>query len=621
MSHKQPPDASDTLPFTVDDWLAAGLADILALHRDTPAYALSKPLFDAARSAEENGQARTAAALAFLGQVASMRLTPSNRSAPLSPVFVAANGDTSMRPDAIAPPQITALSQLVQHITHDAFRALVADLMVLRLRGDRRAFVTAAIEGYLAMPINSSDWPIEGSPRWHRALQLALQFAGAVGNRVEEIEQALLDAVRRARYAERAEALWYLRILEAERLLDHAADISAQLRDMADERHAAARYDDAETLYACAATWFGYAKDQANAAAMLVARARSLIHRADLVQSPMVQQGLYDDAVRHYRAVPSTWRNAHGVDQAIEDARRKLEAAGRRALGVFKSIKMPSVNVTDLVKLAREQVADLEPLPALIAFCSLDDIPRRADYVAQAERQLEGGIIGNLFGIEYLGEDGHVVATIPPLTGDPDKDAPAIEAKAWQQYVQHASLMGASAFNHALAQLQIDQTYSVADFQLIARDCPLVPIEHADDVGWALYAGYRRDLATALHILVPKFEHMVRIVLKDAGALTTIQNPDGTTMEVGLSNLVTKPEMVEEFGEDLTFAVRALMCEQVGPNFRNVIAHGLITHAQCHSAPGLYTWWLILRVITEQWYARGVGGDTPPDQAPTGDCD
>lgn len=452
-------------------------------------------------------------------------------------------------------------------------------------------------------------------------MQLALQFKGAVGNRVEEIEQALLDAARRARHAERAEALWYLRILEDERLLGHAGEIAAQLRDMANERHAAARYDDAETLYACAATWFGYAKDQANVTAMLVARARSLVQRADQVQSPLVQQGLYDDAVRHYRDVPSAWRDAHGVDQAIEDARRKLEAAGRRALGVFKSIKMPAVNVTDLVKLAREQVAGLEPLPALIVFCSLDDIPRRADYVAQAERQLQGGIIGNLFGIEHLSEDGHVVATIPPLTGDPEKDALAIEAKAWQLYVERAAMMAASAFNHALAQLHIDQTYSVADFQLIARDCPLVPIEHTDDVGRALYAGYRRDLVTALHILVPKFEHIVRTVLKNAGALTTTQSADGTTMEVGLSSLVTKPEMTEAFGEDLTFAIRALMCEQVGPNFRNIIAHGLATHAQCHSAQGLYTWWLILRIITEQWYARGVDDGVPPDHAPVDECD
>lgn len=602
MTTEETAGAGEAAPFTADECLAAGMTDILAAHLQAPAYTLPSPFFAAAQSARDSGQERSAAALHFLGQVASMRLTPGDRTCPLSPVFVAANGDTSMQPDAIAPTQVAALRHLVPHIQHDAFRALVADLMVLKLRGDRRAFVTAAIDGYLAIPLDSPDWLVEGNARWHRALQLALQFAGAVGNRVEEIELALFDAARRARHAERAEALWYLRILEAERLLGHATEISAKLRDMADERHAAGRYDEAETLYACASTWFGYAKDHANAAAMLVARARSLVHRADQVRLPVVQQGLYDDAVRHYRAVPSAWRDAHGVDQAIDDLRRKLEAAGRRALGAFKPIKLPPVDVTDLVRLAREQVAGLPPLPALIAFCSLDDLPRRAEYIDQAERRLNEGVFGSLFGDAQMSEEGHVVANTPPLNGDPEKDVAAIEAKAWRLYVQRAAFTAASMLTHALAQLHIDQTYSVADFQLIGRDCPFVPVVHAEEVGWALYAGYRRDLVTALHVLVPKFEHMVRTMLKDAGTLTTIQNPDGTTMEIGLSNLVTKPEMVKVFGEDLTFAIRALMCEQVGPNFRNLIAHGLVTRAKCHSASGLYAWWLILRLIAHWWY-------------------
>jgi hypothetical protein len=121
-------------------------------------------------------------------------------------------------------------------------------------------------------------------------------------------------------------------------------------------------------------------------------------------------------------------------------------------------------------------------------------------------------------------------------------------------------------------------------------------------------------LTTALHLLVPQFENIVRAVLKSAGAITARTDTQGITMEVGLSTLIDDAKMVDTFGEDLTFGIRALMCSQVGPNYRNDIAHGLADSDSCNTLAGLYTWWFILKLVFTQWYeaAQPTAHGNPP---------
>lgn len=57
--------------------------------------------------------------------------------------------------------------------------------------------------------------------------------------------------------------------------------------------------------------------------------------------------------------------------------------------------------------------------------------------------------------------------------------------------------------------------------------------------------------------------------------------------------------MAGEFGDGLTLAVHAVMCDWAGPNLRNDVAHGLANEEACESAHALYAWWLILQLVTE----------------------
>ncbi|WP_410594063.1 DUF4209 domain-containing protein, partial [Bacillus sp. SIMBA_074] len=72
---------------------------------------------------------------------------------------------------------------------------------------------------------------------------------------------------------------------------------------------------------------------------------------------------------------------------------------------------------------------------------------------------------------------------------------------------------------------------------------------------------------------------------------------EGTENEVGLSALMENERVVDIFGEDVAFELRALLCGPIGPNLRNEVAHGLIGDSVFSSSAAVYLWWLTLKLV------------------------
>ena len=138
--------------------------------------------------------------------------------------------------------------------------------------------------------------------------------------------------------------------------------------------------------------------------------------------------------------------------------------------------------------------------------------------------------------------------------------------------------------------------------QLRVGEVPIVPKGRTGLFGKALFAGFDRDFITALHILIPQIEHLVRVHLKQAGAKTTNLDKDGIENENGMSALMELPEAERVFGKDLAFELKTLFCDAFGPNLRNELAHGLLDEDAFHSPYAIYAWWLGLRLIFNTWW-------------------
>lgn len=584
---------------TLADFEAAKFLEILAKHPEARLFVLFRAFSDAAESAQAEGQDGAARALVLLARICYMMLQPADKISPFGPVQNFADGSSAPAPNHFTNADIDVLAQLADRIGHTELRARVADLVWLRAKRHGRRMVDLAIDAYLALPIARESWLTQGLPRWHRALQLTLSVGDRA--RVKAIVDALAGAFRAAGDSLAHPALAYLRPLEAESLTrDHAKDVAEQLARAGAARMTDKRYEDAEAPLDRAAAWFKWAgpKFADRLADVQVQRGMAIEAHADAHGTAIVRQALYIDAIRHLREVNGVFREVLAVDDTIARVRKKLGEGGRLALTEMKTVRTASADVGELTRAAVAAVKDKSPIEALLALCGIDDFPKKDDYLAEAKAKLASSPLLAILGTGTLAGDGRVVATSP--------NGPELPDKAAELYRQHAGMVAVAEISPTLDQINLEHAITLEDFQAIARQCPVVPIGREATIGSGLYAGYRRDMVTAMHILMPQFEQLVRVQLKGAGCLTTTHDASGTDMEVGLSTLIERPEMVNVFGEDLKFAIHALMCDQTGPNLRNDVAHGLADDERMQSALGLYTWWLVLRIVVEQWWhARG----------------
>jgi len=149
----------------------------------------------------------------------------------------------------------------------------------------------------------------------------------------------------------------------------------------------------------------------------------------------------------------------------------------------------------------------------------------------------------------------------------------------------------------ALEVLWMEHRLQEPDFLTLASQSPIVPKDRVRLFGKALFAGYDGDFATALHLLVPQIEQLVRHHLKCSGARTTTLDLNGLENELGLRALMDLRETEKVFGPDLSFEIRALFCDPAGANLRNQIAHGLLDDDACQSVYSIYAWWFGLKLV------------------------
>lgn len=595
-----PVDISTTLP-------APTLADLQRCEADEllakPAPATSyhdtyARLLVGLESALADGDAPRAAALRLLVQIASMILVPEERASPFKPMLATSTGRSAI-PEDLTQADVDLLADLAATVQHHLLRARIADLVWFKVRSKGVRFAHMAVEAYREPPIDSDEWDYEVLNCRQRAIQVAASTGKGGGALIEEIAAELLAAFWQAIDAdEQGAALRYLRPLQAEGLAKNEAKrIASALEEIA--RRQLRDGDPFSTLQfaECAQLWFSRARDDERRAAAQILVAESWIAQGDKDGSGISRQHCYAKAIDAYQRVSARYREQYGSATAIAELRARLPAAGMDMLAQMRTFSR-SFDISDLVAEAVAKVQGLSPSEALFAFGQIAPLPTLNALREEANIPLSG--ISALFASTNVDEDGRVIAHVDGVD-DAESRERRLGAEMITACVRRADISARALIDPALDVIRQQCNLGPYDFFEIARLSTLVPGDRADLVAKGLYAGYCRDFVQALHILLPQFEHMVRIVLKDAGALTTSRQ-DGIEMELGLSSLVELPEMKQRFGEPLTFTIRSLMCKPIGPNLRNKIAHGLAGANLCNSGYGVYTWWLILALVLQGFH-------------------
>ena len=342
---------------------------------------------------------------------------------------------------------------------------------------------------------------------------------------------------------------------------------------------------------------------------MIVAEAEAFVNDANSRVSSVnpshgVAASFLEDAIQVYRRVPRAQRDRLQVDERIKELRLLLNDYGQRAHDEMATISSPPIDLSESVEQARNAVSGKPPHEALLAFANLHGV---------SAKKLRESAIESLSRFPFLASiskkvsshDGRVISRIPGIKGTTPSEEDEEAIRAVMNRPHYSTLVDAAVnalILPALEVLTLEHRLRTADFIELARRSPIVPIGREILFGKALAEGFNRDFATSIHLLAPQIEHVVRFHLKSAGVPTAHLDQNGIENENGLSALIELPECSTLFGDDSTYEIRALFCDQVGPNLRNNVAHGLLNDREVQSVDAVYAWWLGLKLVFNHFW-------------------
>ncbi len=572
---------------------------------------LSEALHKCATIAASEDREAHAKVLRLLGEACSMMLSPDKSNEPFEPL-VRIGGGRSIMPDDFTDSEIDFFTHIVDSIDKPTLKGRLADLVWLLRQPRDVKFALDAIDSYTQIPLDVDNWFGDGEQCWKRAIGLCRMIGPTGADHLDRIETSMIEALDSATPEDKffghglADTLWSEGLGRS-----NSADIAAKLGTLAKGFDSIGDFHASGRFYNAAARWFRSSGDDDKAIDVTVAEAEAFVSDATArmsSDSPShgVAASFVEDAIQVYRTVPRDQRDRHHVDQRIQELRLRLSEHGERAQEEMVTVRGDEIDVGDTIQKARDTVRGKPVHEALKAFVDLHRISVRELREAAIKNLSHTPFLASIPKV-YSSRDGRVIARTPGISGAVPSVDDEVEILGQMNRVEYPTRVGIIVQAMILPSLDVltmEHRVRTIDLINLARLSPIVPLGREVLFGRALAYGFNRDFATAIHLLAPQIEHMVRVPLKIAGVSTSHLDQHGIETENGLSTLIDLPQTKARFGEDVTYEIKALFCDQMGPNLRNTIAHGLLDDQQANSAEAVYAWWLGLQLVfNTYWYS------------------
>lgn len=570
---------------------AAHHPDLQAAFADDNAGTLviGSPLRAIADDADADDDVRYVAGL--LATVAWFMPNGDNWTNPYGP-FATFGDQRSAIPADFAEADIAVLAEIAELITSLVLRSRVLD--VVAIVGDSALRPTRHVAQLQALADHgvTSEAMTHAAEQWERGLAVGLRFRGVASAQLDEIVRQLVEAATVSPDGELA--VRAARLLGDQRLgLQHAAAIAAHLAEHAGDIESIA----AQHTLEVAAEWYRRAGEPEAAEDATYAIVQRLITESDTSEEFRASIHL-EMALKILRTLPRTARERLGVANLPNELARRIRESGAAAIGQMKVFTAESSDLGDHVTELLVAIRSDDPVESVRRFADVQSFASLSAARTEAEQRERQFPLSSILGRRTLSSDGRTVYR-SPTSGD--ATIYGEKASIWEGLIQHyqlrINLLGGIVLPRAWKQLSTDHRLHIGDFQALAAGSSIVPSTHEGVFARGLHYGYSGDFGAAVHLLVPAIEALVRLHLANAGERTSVISADGNENEIGLSALMENERVVDIFGEDVAFELRALLCGPIGPNLRNEVAHGLIGDAAFSSGVSVYLWWLTLKLV------------------------
>lgn len=387
---------------------------------------------------------------------------------------------------------------------------------------------------------------------------------------------------------------WGLDELSAQR--SFAPEVAAKLEHLGAALKQSKDWHQSQFLYEHAEKWYRIARNDAKEQEMRREVAEAIVHEAELNNCIFAAEGI-QKALSIYLKLVITPKNAKEINNRIAELRDKMRAL--RQMLPSQMVHFESkIDASKIVQHVRDAISNKQPLDALRILANFAVPPKVSDLVENWQSGIFKSPFSLLFGGSHYDENFRKIHISPGqrLTEEFGLDNPKVQDSMLFQYSQWAQLTALAGVVPSLEVLYVEHRFTEDDFLEFTRLSPIIPVDRHVIFAKGLFAGYKSDFCTAMHILAPQVENMVREFIREY-VETRHTDENGIEDEKALTSLLEKPEATEIMGEDLVYSLKAIFCLKSGANIRNKIAHGLIDYDESQSASYIYAWWFIFRLV------------------------
>lgn len=283
----------------------------------------------------------------------------------------------------------------------------------------------------------------------------------------------------------------------------------------------------------------------------------------------------------------------------------KADAAHKRLVEIQKEI--PKIMVPFSVELDIKGVIDnlkanMEGLSfeeCVIRLTQMFVFEKQEDIKKRVIEEFKDNPISHLFGKSLINAQGQTVLALHPLDiHDPEKDPKLMELHMYQNALEKQKVAGDIWVKNALIIIRDKFVIDKSMVEFLVKDNPIIPDGRERIFQSGLYMFLNGDYYEALHILAPQVENLFRNIAREVGGLTVTLEKDGSSMEKVLSSILSLPELVDCYDNDILFTFRGLLNEQAGANIRNEIAHGIISESACSTGACLYFGMAVIKLLS-----------------------
>lgn len=532
--------------------------------------------------------------LFLLAKICSPILNLESRNDPFQPVITWGN-ERSFLPIDLNDEEMLCLSGIVDEDLPPILKARIADILWVYSKPKNKKYSEIAIENYISMNVCNEFFEPDIYVFWERTVMLAKQTKNS--SLIEKIKSKFLEEI------ENPSTNWdfHLRkivqifmITELDKSLYHG--FAEKLLEKQQQFNHEQQFDIAEKYLSLAAELFQKINDLPRRYECIFLLVKATENYGDYRKNDSIVSAnyFYKLALQRYREIPHSYRKnlQENYQHLIQE---KITQSGLLIKDALQLFSIPGIDISELQKQAINYVKNKQT-----AFESLLYFSVVSSCCFAKVWEITEKIIDNSFFLHFGGEisispDGRKVSSISSLDyGNREK---VILEKSINEFHMHMHLDVVGRILPALNQIQKEHLFPKGFLIQLCKLSAIVPEKREILVANALYQGFEGDFGSAIHLLAPQVENMIRQRLKQNGLVTTHTDQNGIENEIGLSSLVNLDGAREILGDDLWFELQAVFTDSLNTNFRNEVGHGLLDDETSNSLYSVYAWWMVLRLV------------------------